>query len=137
MHRDQLPSSLVSAGTASGTVSDIAPAVGALSSAQTGDLRKQLQTDPQLDDFEREKAIARIAALVEYLHSLARFHESLWRRDGCFHHKAAFDVAYADCHAARGIMERLILGRSAAQIARMEAERGLDRPACANEERAR
>lgn len=37
-------------------------------------------------------------------------------------------------HLARWVMEALIRGRSVQAVAQMERERGLDRPACANEE---
>lgn len=144
MHTDHSPNSPASTGTAFRTVADITPAGGAVSSSESADHPSE---PPQsevgkgrhsLTDADREKAIERAAALVEYLHALSQLHWALCNGEGdYFTHRAAYDQALSDCHAARGIMERLIKGRSAAQIARMEAERGLDLPACANEGYAR
>lgn len=129
MHSDFSLLDSNSRGTSSHSMPDVAPAVGAVSSAPLGGFCKQTLTDE-----EREQAITRAAALVEYLHALSQVHWALCNGEGdYFTHRAAYDQALADCHAARGIMERLIKGRSPAQIARMERERGLDLPACANE----
>lgn len=71
----------------------------------------QVRLSHSLTDGEREAAIGLAASLVEY-------HVELWEISGCF-----TDRANAD--RARLAMEALIKGRSAEQIAKMEAARGL------------
>lgn len=64
-----------------------------------------------MTDEEREAAIVRAGeAMVRYM--------GVWHEEGCF-------AARGDAHRARRLMELLIAGRSKAQIARMEEERGL------------
>lgn len=128
---DSLSAQQSESGTNPSTVSD--GAIGSLSDTSANVTNQRREVPTGMSDEDREQAICRAAALVEYLHALARFHEALWWRDGCFDHKAAFDVAYSSAHKAREVMESLIKQRSAAQVMRMERAHGLDRPACANE----
>jgi hypothetical protein len=77
------------------------------------------QMPAPMSDAERESAIKRAGLAVER-------HMAEYERTGCF-------AARGNADRARLAMQALIRGRSAARMARMERERGLDLPACANE----
>lgn len=89
---------------------------------------------PRLTDEQRELAICKASDLIELFHSESRCMYALWKRYGDFDSKAAYDLAYSNAHKARELMESLIRGRSPAYVAFLEKQRGLDLPACANEE---
>jgi hypothetical protein len=78
------------------------------SAAGVGQSRLHLAS---LSDDERESHIRDCAWLME--DAMRRWHES-----GCFSHRG-------DADRWRLLMEEAIRGRSAAQVTRMEAERGL------------
>lgn len=127
-------------GRSTAIVSDSAPSVGACASSQGADSRQHFAEErdgqSRLSDSAREDAISRAAALVEYFHAEYRAFYALWQRYGDFDAKAAYDLAYSNCHTARRLMESLIKGRSPAQVLRMDRAHGTDKPACANEERS-
>lgn len=79
-------------------------------------------------DNARETAITQAAGLVEFFMA----ERKKFAAQG-FAQKAA--TAMARAHDARKLMEALIRERSPAMVARMEWQRRLDTPACANEER--
>lgn len=67
--------------------------------------------DTSISDADREAAIKRAAAAMEK-------HYAEWLVSGCF-------AAKGDADRAMRLMYLLIQGRSAGQVAAMEAERGL------------
>lgn len=78
-----------------------------------------------MTDAQRESAICRASELMELLHAEYRCYDALWRRNGCFNDKSAYDLALSNCHKAREIMESLIKGRSQEMVAFLERQRGL------------
>jgi hypothetical protein len=88
-----------------------------------------------LSDSEREAAIERAARLVEFFMAESSVYEALWRRYSGFEHKGEADAAKDRAQAATRLMEALIRGRRPEFVAWLERQRGLDLPACANEER--
>lgn len=113
------------AGETSGSVSEITPPVGAGASSQSADTGRN---SPQgevgavahgMTDEEREAAIRRAGAAMQAWYS---------------HYQHSGNAAHLDCaYRCLGMMRTLVAGRSPAQVARMEDERGLHLPACANE----
>lgn len=79
-------------------------------SADADTSRRTELTRPFSDD-DREAAIKRAGAALEK-------HMAQWEETGCF-------AARGDADRARRLMELLIAGRSAEQVAKMERERGL------------
>lgn len=86
-----------------------------------------------LSDYERELAIVRAGKLTEFFHAEYTAAMALYEAHGGFEHIGAAHRARANADCARRLMQALIGNRSAAQISRMEHERGLDLAACANE----
>lgn len=90
-------------------------------------------TAPTCADAAREAAIQNAAREVE--HHMAEVAAINNRDPHTFDDFADAAMARQRADFARKRMEALIAGRSPEQVARMERERGLDRPACANDAR--
>lgn len=82
-------------------------------------------SESRLSDSERDAAIKRAGAALESAMSRKEAARRRYEASSCLLDRADMDAAGAQARAALSLMERLIRGRSAAQVLRMERERGL------------
>lgn len=80
---------------------------------------------PTITDAQRESAITKAGELMQQFMQFSESAHVIWERDSCFHANAEMSCWRHRAHEMRELMEELIRGRSAEQVAEMERRLGL------------
>lgn len=94
--------------------------------APQGEVGEGRLSEGRLSDSERESAIKRAGDALIAAYSRKEAARRRYDTSSCLTDKADMDAADLQAREALRLMEALIRGRSAAMVARMERERGLN-----------